>query len=160
MTHVDDAPVHERFHGEHWGARFQILTPAMRPAGGQLGVNRLIVPPGRTAVPFHSHRHEDEVFFVLAGRGVLRYGDEPLREVRAGDCISCPADSGKAHQLANPFDEDLIYLAIGLHHPDEICQYPDTGKIMVRSLQTVGRLAATEYMDGEPEVPRILAPGD
>lgn len=36
------------------------------------------------------------------------------------------------------------------------CTYPDTGKLMVRSLQTVGRLEGTPYMDGEPDVPRIF----
>jgi len=133
-----------------------VLTPGMRPGGGSLGVNWLRVPPGRSAVPFHSHRREDEVFFVLSGRGVLRHGDDPLRELRAGDCVSCPAGTGVAHQLANPFDEDFVYLAIGRHDPDEVCTYPDTGKVLVRGLQTIGRLTPTDYMDGEPELPKIL----
>jgi len=38
-----------------------------------------------------------------------------------------------------------------------VCVYPDSGKVMVRSLGAVGRLAATEYMAGEPEVPTIFA---
>lgn len=151
-----DAPELERLAGPHWGAYFKVLTPGMRPAGGRLGVNMMRLPPQHAGVPFHSHQREDEVFYIVAGRGVFRYGDEPLREVAAGDCISCPAGSGKAHQLANPFAEDLVYLAIGNHDPDEVCQYPDTGKVMVRSLGTVGRLQATEYMDGEGEKPRIL----
>ena len=156
VVNVDDVEEIERLIGEHWGGRYRILTPAMRPSGGKLGVNWLRLPPGRTPVPFHSHCREDEVFYVLSGRGVLRYGDEPLRELRAGDCVSCPAGTGKAHQLANPFDEEFVYLAIGCHDPDEVCQYPDNGKVLVRSLQTVGRLAAAEYMDGEPDVPKIL----
>ncbi|MCA8970307.1 MAG: cupin domain-containing protein [Planctomycetes bacterium] len=156
VVNVDDAPFEEQTLGEHWGARYQVLTPSMRPSGGSLGVNRLVVPPGRTAVPFHSHRREDEVFFVLEGRGVLRYGDEPLRELRPGDCVACPAGKQQAHQFLNPFDADFVYLAIGAHDPDEVCQYPDTGKVMVRSLRSVGRLTATEYMDGEPDRPKIL----
>lgn len=99
--------------GEHWGGHYKVLTPSMRERGGKLGVNQTRVPPGRACVPFHSHRLEDEVFYILSGRGIFRYGENPLCEVKAGDCISCPAATGTAHQLANPFDEDLVYLAIG-----------------------------------------------
>lgn len=156
IVNIDEAPEMERLVGPHWGAAFKMLTPSMRPGGGSLGVNCFRLPPQHAAVPFHSHRREDEVFYVLSGRGVFRYGDEPLRTLRAGDCVSCPAGTGVAHQLANPFDEDLVYLAIGRFDPDEVCTYPDSGKVMVRSLQQVGRLTTTEYLDGEPDMPRIL----
>ena len=155
LIHQDDADTIDRRMGAHWGARYQILTPGMRPRGGTLGVNRMVVPPGHAAVPFHWHAREDEVFYVLSGRGVLRYGEQ-VREVRAGHCISCPAGTQTAHQLANPFTEDLVYLAIGTADPHEVCGYPDTGKVMVRHIQTVGRLEGTAYMDGEPDVPAIL----
>jgi uncharacterized cupin superfamily protein len=67
--------------------------------------------------PFHYHMLEDEVFFIISGRGVLRCGEE-VRPLRAGDCVYCPAGTRVAHQLANPFDEDLVYLAIGPHNPN------------------------------------------
>ena len=118
-----------------------------------MNVNR--VPKGRTVCPFHTHAREDEVFFVLSGRGVLRYGED-LVQLRAGDCVSCPAGTGIAHQMANPYDEDLVYLGIGANDPHEVCTYPDSGKVMVRALKTVGWLKADDYMAGEPEVPRIF----
>ena len=90
-----------------------------------------------------------------SGRGVLRYGEE-LIEISAGDCISCPAGTGTAHQIGNPFDEDLIYLSIGNHDPHEVCGYPDNGKILVRGLGKVGTLEERGYFEGEPERPRIL----
>src|SRR5690606_19602661 len=111
--------------------------------------------PGRTMCPFHSHEREDEVFFILTGRGVLRYGDD-VREVGAGDCISCPAGTKKAHQLANPFHEDLTYLAIGVHDPHEVCAYSDSGKVMVRSLGSVGVLTQAPYLAGEPMPPKVF----
>ncbi len=155
VVNVDEVPETERFGGDHWGAAFRSLTPSMVPRGGRLGVNRMRVPSGRTTCPFHSHQREDEVFFILSGRGVLRYGDD-LRELRPGDCVSCPAGTGVAHQIANPFDEDLIYLAIGAHDPDEVCVYPDNGKVMVRSLKQIGRMTTAEYLDGESDPPRIF----
>lgn len=138
-----------------WGHAWKVLTPSMEAAGGTLGVNQARVPPGCAAVPFHWHAREDEVFFVLSGRGILRYG-EALREIRAGDCISCPAGTRTAHQLANPFDEDLVYLAIGCNDPHEVCGYPDSGKVLVRALGKVGFFEKADYMAGESELPRIF----
>lgn len=145
--------VHEL--GAHWGAAYRPMTPSMRPRGGKLGVNYLRLGKGRTACPFHYHQREDEAFYVISGRGVLRYGDN-VYEIEAGDCISCPAGTKTAHQIANPHDEDLVYLAIGNHEPDEVAYYPDNGKILIRELGKIGRMTEAEYMDGEPEVPRIL----
>ncbi len=155
VINSERAPIIQRMIGERWGASYRILTPSMRPKGGSLGVNWICVPPGRASLPFHTHRREDEVFYVLSGRGMLRYGDD-LREIGAGDCISCPAGTQAAHQIANPFDEDLIYLAIGTHDAHEVCTYPDSGKVMVRSLQTVGKLEATDYMQDEADTPLIF----
>lgn len=138
-----------------WASTWRVLTPSMRAAGGTLGVVENTLPPGAVGCPFHWHTHEDEVFYVLEGRGVFRYGEE-LREIGPGDCMTCPAGTGVAHQIANPFDEPLVYLAIGPHHPHEVCGYPDTGKVMVRSLKFVGRITGAPYMDGEPDPPVVF----
>lgn len=127
----------------------------MRPSGGKLGVVMSRLPPGRVIVPFHHHQLEDEVFFVLSGRGVLRYG-ENVRELRAQDCVSCPAGTGIAHQIGNPFDQDLVYLAIGPREPNEIYVYPDTGKVMMRSLRQLGFIESADYFAKEPAEPQIL----
>lgn len=155
VVNVADVEEVEHMDGDHWGGAYKPLTPALDAHPGRLGANLSRVPPGRSACPFHTHAREDEVFFVISGRGVFRYGDK-VQDIRAGDCISCPAGTGMAHQLANPFSEDLVYLAVGLNDPHEVCTYPDSGKVMVRSLKTVGRLTKFDYMDGEPGVPRIL----
>lgn len=158
VTNLHDAPV-EGGDAAPWSATWRVLTPHMRAAGGTLGVVQQTLPPGGVGCPFHWHLLEDEVFFVQSGRGVLRYGDA-RREIGPGDCISCPAGTRVAHQIGNPFDEDLIYLAIGPRDPHEVCGYPDTGKVMVRPLQTVGHFEGTAYLDGEPEPPLILRPAD
>ena len=155
VVNVDELAETPRMIGDHYGAAFQCLTPSMIPGGGKLGINRMRVPPGRSACPFHSHLREDEAFFVLSGRGVLRYGDQ-LREIRAGDCISCPAGTEVAHQIANPFDQDLIYLAIGPFDPHEVCVYPDSNKVLVRGIKQRGRIEPLEYFDQEPQPPKIF----
>lgn len=155
VVNVDEVEETGKTSGGHWGGFDKVLTPSMRSRGGSLGVSRSRVPPGHTMCPFHYHQREDEAFFVLSGRGVLRYGEQ-LSLLRAGDCVSCPAGTRVAHQLANPFDEDLIYLAIGVHDPHEVCVYPDSGKVMIRSLREIGFLKDATYLEGEPEKPRIF----
>ena len=155
VVNLDQVPEIEHYSGEHWGAAYKVMTPSMRPRGGSLGVNWVRVAPGRSTCPFHSHQREDEAFFVLSGRGVLRYGEQ-MQELRPGDCVSCPASTGIAHQIANPFDEELVYLAIGPHDPHEVCSYPDNGKVLVRSLQRIGWLENEEYLAGEPDPPRVF----
>ncbi len=154
IANVDD--IKEQTWGEGGlGHAYKALTPSMRPSGGTLGASYNRLAPGKAAAPFHWHALEDEVFFILEGRGVLRYGDT-VSPLRKGDCVSCPAGTKVAHQIANPHDVDLVYLAIGPHHPHEVCGYPDTGKINVRTVDSVGRLAAGAYFAGEPQPPRVF----
>lgn len=155
VVHVSELPEEVHLDGDHWGGSFTVLTPTMRAAGGKLGLVLNRLPPGRVGCPFHAHQLEDEVFYVLEGTGLLRYGDT-VHALRAGHCVCCPAGTGVAHQLANTGEVDLVYLAMGPYEPREVCTYPDSGKVMVRSLQTVGRLEKTPYMDGESDRPAIL----
>ncbi len=150
-----DAPEQGGGQPSPWSGTYRVLADARK---GGLGVIHNRLPPGGVGCPFHWHAREDEAFYVLSGRGVLRYGDA-VYEIGPGDCVSCPAGTRTAHQIANPFDQDLVYLAIGPHDPHEVCGYPDNGKILVRSAQTVGRLEAAPYMDGEPDPPRVFAMG-
>lgn len=154
IVNVDDAPEETRSFGE-WGGHWKALTPSMRERGGTLGVNRMRLPPGHVMVPFHYHLREDEVFYVLAGRGVLRYGDE-LYDIGPGDCIACPAGTKTAHQIANPSREDLVYLAIGPWDPHEVCVYPDSGKVLIRGVSRIGFMEDAEYMEGEPGRPKVF----
>ena len=40
-----------------------------------LGYNLTVLPPGKAQCPFHNHRGEEEMFFILEGEGELRFGD-------------------------------------------------------------------------------------
>ncbi len=138
-----------------WGSRWQVLTAGMRERGGSLGVVKNVLRKGEVGCPFHWHLREDEVFYVISGRGLFRYGDT-LTEVSAGDCLSCPAGTRVAHQIANPHDEPLVYLAMGPRDPHEVCGYPDSGKLFARGAGRIGFLEDAGYMDGEPEEPVIF----
>lgn len=94
-----------------------------------LGYSYDVVPPGKRSCPFHSHRAEEEMFFVVKGEGTLRYGSE-TRRIRAGDIICCPTGGPEtAHQIVNDSGADLAYLSVSTMRPAEVCEYPDSGKI-------------------------------
>ena len=155
VVNWNELPVEDYRTGEHFGGTEVRLTPSMPQAKGHIGAVKVTLPPGRTYAPFHWHVHEDELFIVLSGAGLLRYGDR-LVDLTAGDCISCPRNSGEGHQIANTSDQDLVYIAIGENRPDEVCVYPDSEKVLVRSLKRLGHLSAAEYFDDEPNPPSIL----
>ncbi len=118
---------------EHFekGDRFASDAVRIGPRVGakDLGYSYDVVPPGKRSCPFHSHRAEEEMFFVVKGTGTLRYGDE-TRPIRAGDVICCPTGGPEtAHQIINDSDGELAYLSISTMAPAEICEYPDSRKI-------------------------------
>ena len=94
-----------------------------------LGFSYDVVQPGKRSCPFHSHRGEEEMFFIVKGMGTLRYGSE-TRKVRAGDFICCPAGGPEtAHQIINDSDAELGYISVSTMLPADVCEYPDSGKI-------------------------------
>jgi uncharacterized cupin superfamily protein len=135
---------------ERYDARIAFI--GARIGAKKLGYNLTAVPPGKRAFPFHSHRVQEEMFFVLEGTGEVRIGAERF-PIRAGDVIACPTGGPEtAHQIINTGSTELRYLAISTKESTEICEYPDTGKIagfgdsmrfVVRGEQQVG------YWEGE-----------
>lgn len=126
VINVADAPTVEVSSGEYFQARMQRLAA---PLGAQrIGANITTVPPRKAAFPFHHHHANEEHFFVLAGTGVLRHGDD-WHEVGPNDYIYCqPGTAEHAHQLVNTGDSDLVYLAISTLQVPEVVGYPDSQK--------------------------------
>ena len=125
----------------------------------RLGYNLTICPPGKRACPFHNHHVNEEMFLILEGEGVLRFGDQeyPLRK---DDIVACPPGKREvAHQIINTGSTDLRYLSLSTMDRHEICEYPDSdkvgvfvgkyGKMDLRLLFRAGE--AVDYMDGEGE---------
>jgi uncharacterized cupin superfamily protein len=115
----------------------------------KLGYNITAVPPGKRAFPFHCHRFNEEMFFVLEGEGEVRIGSE-RHPIRSGDVIACPPGGPQhAHQIINTGTVELRYLAVSTKHMPEVCEYPDTGKY--------GVIAEYEpAADGTPQVFRVV----
>ena len=118
---------------EHFakGERYEGDSVRIGPLVGakDLGYSYDVVPPGKRSCPFHSHRAEEEMFFIVKGAGTLRYGTE-TRKIRAGDFICCPIGGPEsAHQIVNDSDAELAYISVSTMMPAEVCEYPDSGKV-------------------------------
>jgi uncharacterized cupin superfamily protein len=121
---VAKGPAADRF-----DARMGMIGPLL--GAQKLGYNITAVPPGKCAFPFHNHRVNEEMFFILQGTGELRIGGEK-QTVRSGDIIACPPGGKEcAHQIINTGKEELRYLAVSTKISPEICDYPDSGKFGV-----------------------------
>jgi uncharacterized cupin superfamily protein len=128
VINLADVELTEMVQGERFAARSARLGPLL--GAKALGVSLIVVLPGKCSCPFHSHRANEEMFIVLEGQGSLRYGDS-ARPVRAGDVISCPVGGPEtAHQIVNDSSAKLRYLALSTKITPEVCEYPDSKKVL------------------------------
>jgi uncharacterized cupin superfamily protein len=131
---------------ERYEARIGFI--GTRIGAHQLGYNVTAISPGKRAFPFHNHRVNEEMFFVLAGRGEIRIGLD-RHPVRAGDFIACLAGGPEtAHQIVNTGDEELRFLAVSTMRSPEVAEYPDTGRF--------GLLAHLDGADGQTRPLRFV----
>lgn len=112
---------------------------SQRIGARQLGYNLTVLPPGKAQCPFHAHRGEEEMFLILDGEGELRYGDRRY-PIRKHDVIACPTGGAEtAHQIINTGDSDLRYLALSNLVDIDVCEYPDSQKVLVVADRPGGR---------------------
>jgi len=154
VVNIDELALEHFEKGEKFAGDAVRIGPLL--GAKDLGYSYDVVPPGKRSCPFHSHRGEEEMFFIVRGTGTLRYGNE-TRRIRAGDVICCPTGGPEtAHQIVNDSDADLRYLSISTMTDPEVCEYPDSGKIgayggagesRLRHMTTVD--ARVDYWKGE-----------
>jgi uncharacterized cupin superfamily protein len=117
ITHLDEARRRELRIG-HLHATWSFLGEAAGCVG--VGVRRIEVPQGGWSTPAHEHGRQEEIFYVLAGRG-LSWQDGQASEIAGGDCIVYRPGQGAhtVHAL-----DDLDVLAFGPRGGDESPRFP------------------------------------
>lgn len=145
------------------GENFSVnLAPLRERVGGEkLGCMLHIVPPGKSAFPFHVHHTNEEMFFIVEGEGTYRYGEE-RHAIKSGDLLGAPVGGPEnAHQITNTGGKPLTYLAFSTMLEPEVVEYPDSNKFamysqsqdgspMTARLRFVGRPEdSLDYWDGE-----------
>ncbi|MBI2826057.1 MAG: cupin domain-containing protein [Planctomycetia bacterium] len=77
--------------------------------------------PGLSTTP-HYHPRTEEIYYILAGHGLMRIADES-RAVGPGDAIAIPP--GARHQITNTGADELRFLcccAPGYEHEDTVLE--------------------------------------
>jgi uncharacterized cupin superfamily protein len=164
ILNIDDAPfmdlaemsrsMGQALPAERFGGRMASLGRTL--GARKLGCNVTVIAPGKRAFPFHAHRGNEEMFFIIEGRGELRFGDKTY-PLRAGDVIACPPGGPEvAHQIVNTGDAELKFLGVSTALAPDVCHYPDSGKFGVLDgfgpggFKFVGREeSGVGYWDGE-----------
>ncbi len=96
----------------------------------RVGVHIARVPPGKDSLEYHTHHYEEEFLYILSGRGVADIDGQEV-EVGPGDFLGFKVPS-VAHNLRNPFDEDLVYLMGGERKEYEVADFPRLRKRLIR----------------------------
>ncbi len=140
IAHFNDVPEREWNIG-HIRGRWGFLGEAA--GSSRVGLRRIQIPVGGWSTPAHEHGREEELFYVLDGRGLSWHGGR-VAEIAAGDCILYLAGRGAhtVHAL-----EPLDVLAFGPRHSDESVGFPRLG------MSLVGRRAVESSpgaIDGAP----------
>ena len=106
FTTLDGSEIRELLAHRNSSIRQQSLAEARLPAGA-------------STTP-HYHPRTEEIYFILAGAGLMRMGDES-RTVGPGDAIAIPP--GSIHQITNTGPDVLKFLcccAPGYEHEDTV----------------------------------------
>lgn len=129
---IESIPGEDWSEGVRYGGRVQVLS-STREGNRKIGIAIEVVPPGKQTCPFHYHMIEEEHILALEGEATLRLGDE-RHTIKAGDYVCFPAGQRAGHCIVNDRVAPFKFMIIGDNSPNEICVYPDSGKIMISSL--------------------------
>jgi len=159
IVNLENVALHNRAHGD--GFECEIAPVGLELDSRKLGFNVTTIPPGKRAFPYHAHRGNEEMFFILEGTGSVRI-DGSVHKIRKGGFISLPPGRGSAHQLINDSAAPLRYLAVSTMELPEVVEYPDSGKLAVTagthggrppSLDSIRHITrvkdGVDYWDGE-----------
>jgi uncharacterized cupin superfamily protein len=133
----------------------------------KLGYSFFSVPPGKAAFPYHTHTTNEEMIYVVEGRGILRLGKEEV-ELTAGTIVACLPGTEFPHQLINTGNQELRYLVVSTMEYPDLSEYPDSNKVGAYATAAVGQQVgfrglfvkdqAVGYYEGEDgqEIARII----
>lgn len=135
---------------------FRLVTDVSRKKSGvspqNLNFDLRQLNPGQFSAPYHLHRYAEELFLIISGEMTLRT-PEGLEQVSAGDLIFFEMGESGAHQFYNHTDQPCTYLDVRTFIGYDVCEYPDSGKILLApSFEIFKSDAQSGYFDGEADI--------
>jgi uncharacterized cupin superfamily protein len=142
----------QKHKSEHPGYEYYKRELVPKGDARQCAVSVYEIPPGKSAYPYHYHTMNEEAFYIISGRGILKTPSGE-QEVSAGDFLFFPASEKGAHKLTNSSETDmLVYLDFDTHNEIDAAFYPDSGKIGIwgRNINQLYKVSQqVEYYEGE-----------
>jgi uncharacterized cupin superfamily protein len=129
-SEIAELPEYETSNPLNPDSELRIRTLADTLGLKRMGVHMVRVAPGKEPNIYHSHRREEEFFYILEGNGTARIGDETF-EIGPGDFMAFPTPS-VPHSIRNTSDRELVYLVGGERREMEIGEMPELNKLLVR----------------------------
>ena len=135
---------------------FRLLSDVSRLKGEikpkNLNFDLRLLNPGEFSAPYHFHRHAEELFMVVSGSMTLRTS-EGLELVESGDIVFFEMGEKGAHQFHNEGTEPCIYLDVRSFIGYDVCEYPDSDKILLApSFEIFRKDDKTVYFEGEKNI--------
>jgi uncharacterized cupin superfamily protein len=135
---------------------FRLFSDVTRKKHGitpkNLNFDLRLLNPGQFSAPYHFHRYAEELFMVVSGSMTLRSPDG-LETVCIGDLVFFEMGETGAHQFHNEGTEPCIYLDVRIFIGFDICEYPDTGKILLApSFEIFKKENIAGYFEGEEKI--------
>ena len=135
---------------------FRLFSDVSRKKKGiipqNLNFDLRLLNPGQFSAPFHFHRFAEELFMIISGSMTLRTIDG-LEIVSMGDLIFFEMGETGAHQFFNHTSEPCTYLDIRSYIGHDICEYPDSDKILIApSFEIFMNDSQTAYFEGEQDI--------
>lgn len=113
------------------GNVFTVKPVISRADASKCTVSFVEVEPGNTAYGYHYHEVNEEVFYIIQGKAIVRTSKGEIN-LKAGDIITFPAGPEGAHVIRNGSEtEKLVYLDFGAVNVPEIVHLIDAKKVMV-----------------------------
>jgi len=111
-----------------------------------------LLNPGQFSALYHFHRYAEELFMVISGSMTMR-SPKGLEIVKQGDVVFFEMGDTGAHQFYNHGMEPCTYLDIRTFIGMDICEYPDSGKLLIApSFEIFNKESEVGYFDGEENV--------
>ena len=136
--------------------RFRLFSDVSRVINGvkpqNLNFDLRLLNPGQFSAPYHFHRYAEELFMVLSGSMTLRTPNG-LEIVTQGDLVFFEMGETGAHQFFNHDTEPCTYLDVRTFIGMDVCEYPDSGKILLApSLDVYEKEQKVAYFKGEENI--------
>ena len=114
-----------------------------------------LLDPDQYSFPYHFHRHAEELMYIISGSLTLRTEDG-LQIINQGDLLFFEMGEKGAHQLFNHTKEPCIYIDIKTYSDNDICEYPDSGKVNISHYREIfEKNSEVDYFKGEKNVREI-----